>query len=167
MKDVFNFDDESLLQPELIREIRLQYQLNWRGIHGIGHFLRVRENGLRVARENGALVPVVELFAFLHDARRLNDSRDPGHGSRAAELARSLHGTFFQLAPEELELLEYACRFHTDGLTEGDITVQTCWDSDRLDLGRAHIKPRASKLCTDVAKDPQVIEWAYGRSLAG
>lgn len=167
MKDLTTTGREPLLHPELISEIRLQYQLNWHGLHGIGHFLRVRENGLRLARENGALVRVVELFAFLHDACRLNDSLDPGHGSRAAELVRSLHGRFFQLAPEELELLEYACHFHTDGMTEGDITVQTCWDSDRLDLGRAHIKPRASRLCTDAARRPKIIQWAYKRSRAG
>ena len=52
-----------------------------------------------------------------------------------------------------------------DGLIDADITVQTCWDSDRLDLGRVGIKPSSDRLCTEVAKRSVVIEEAYKRSL--
>ena len=52
-----------------------------------------------------------------------------------------------------------------DGFIEADITVQTCWDSDRLDLGRVGIKPMADKLCTKVAKKNEVIEAAHRRSI--
>ena len=45
------------------------------------------------------------------------------------------------------------------------MTVQTCWDADRLDLGRVGIRPLAERLCTDVARDPVLIEWAYQRSI--
>jgi uncharacterized protein len=48
----------------------------------------------------------------------------------------------------------------------GDITVLTCWDADRLDLGRVGIRPAAHRLCTDAARDPAMIEWAYRRSTA-
>ena len=167
MNDSIEIGQESVITPDLIQEIRSQYELNWHGIHGIGHFLRVHEIGVRLAENTGANTQVVELFAFFHDSRRFNDSRDPGHGSRAIELIRSMQGRFFQLASEELGLLEYACRYHTEGMTEGDITVQTCWDSDRLDLGRANIKPETSRLCTDAAKEPEIMQWAYERSLAG
>lgn len=34
---------------------------------------------------------------------------------------------------------EKALAYHSDGYTEGDITVQVCWDADRLDLGRVGI----------------------------
>ena len=58
-----------------------------------------------------------------------------------------------------------ACRYHSDGLVEGDITVQTCWDSDRLELGRVGIKPVPKRLCTEFAKRQVVIEAAYQRSI--
>jgi uncharacterized protein len=48
---------------------------------------------------------------------------------------------------------------------QGDVTVQTCWDADRLDLGRVGIRPVASRLCTPAARAPDVIAWAYARSL--
>jgi hypothetical protein len=35
---------------------------------------------------------------------------------------------------------------------DGDITVQTCWDADRLDLPRVGIQPLPQFLCTEAAK---------------
>ncbi|MBT5083254.1 MAG: hypothetical protein HOM62_22025 [Rhodospirillaceae bacterium] len=49
-------------------------------------------------------------------------------------------------------------------LIDADITVQTCWDADRLDLGRAGIVPDPRYLCTDAAKEPRMIEWAHNRA---
>jgi uncharacterized protein len=165
--DSYRVGDITVISQDLVGEIQRQYQLSWQGIHGISHFLRVRENGLRLTEATGAKRDVVELFAFLHDARRQNDHRDPAHGRRAADFVRSLQGTLFELAQEDLDLLAFACEFHTDGLIDADVTVQTCWDSDRLDLGRAGILPRASKLCTAAAKVPETIRWAYERSVSG
>ena len=109
---------------------------------------------------------MVELFAFFHDSRRLNDGHDPEHGSRAALFAQSLAGSVFELEPSELQLLMAACRGHSDGLTAGDITVLTCWDADRLDLGRVGITPNPNRLCTTAARDPVMLEWAYRRSVS-
>ncbi len=121
------------LQP-LIELLRDRFALDWHGIHGIAHWLRVRDNGLRLAALTGARADVVGLFAVFHDSRRMNDGHDPEHGARGAALARSLAGSAFELAPGDLELLMAACRGHSDGLTAGDVTVLTCWDADRLDL---------------------------------
>ena len=152
----------------LLAAIRSEYALAWDGIHGISHWLRVRENGLRLAEQTGAHIEVVELFAYLHDSKRFNDGGDPEHGSRGAALARRLHrGGLLDLADAPFELLVYACAHHTDGLTEADVTVQTCWDSDRLDLGRVGIRPKPERLCTLAAQDPATIEWAWKRSRAG
>jgi uncharacterized protein len=76
-----------------------------------------------------------------------------------------LNGELFTLDNTGLDILIYACRHHSDGLVEGDVTIRTCWDADRLDLGRVGSMPSASKLCTSEAQDPKVIEWAYGRSI--
>jgi uncharacterized protein len=149
---------------ELIDIIRKQYVLSWSGIHGISHWTRVRENGLRLAELTGANSQVVELFAYLHDSKRVNDRRDPGHGERAAHLAQMLQGSVICLSDVELERLVYACTYHTAGMTEAEITVQTCWDADRLDLGRVGIRPQAHYLCTAAARDPEMIQWALVRS---
>jgi uncharacterized protein len=150
----------------LIAIIRSRYAGNWDGIHGMPHWLRVRENGLRLAGETGAHRRVVEVFALLHDSQRVNDGRDPEHGPRAAAFAESLGGDGLGLDSAALVLLAEACRGHSYGLMTGDITVLTCWDADRLDLGRVGIRPAAHRLCTDAARDPAMIEWAYRRSTA-
>jgi hypothetical protein len=46
----------------------------------------------------------------------------------------------------------------------GEITVQTCWDADWLDLGRVGIMPDPRYLCTIAAKQPEFLNWAYERS---
>ena len=112
-----------------------------------------------------SFAPSTILCAFLHDSRRLNDERDPQHGERAATFAGTLVGQFFDLELDDLALLQAACRGHSDGHITGDITVLTCWDADRLDLGRVGIKPRAERLCTEAAREPAMLEWAYRRSL--
>lgn len=150
----------------LLEAIRAQYVLDFDfGIHGVSHWRRVRENGLRLAEQTGADTRVVELFAFLHDSRRFNDDHDPAHGTRAAEYARTLRGSLLHLDDDAFELLAHACRHHTDGLIDGHPTVLTCWDADRLDLGRVGIHPDPRYLCTDAARDPSVIRWAYERSV--
>jgi uncharacterized protein len=47
------------------------------------------------------------------------------------------------------------------------VTIPTCWDSDRLDLGRVGIMPHPSRLCTDAAERPETIKWAEGRASFG
>lgn len=152
-----------MIAPMVWEEIRRGFALSLDGIHGQAHWLRVRENGLRLADLTGADRRLVELFAYLHDSKRLSDGRDPDHGHRAAEFVRSLQGAL-SLSNSELELLSYACAYHSDGLTEADVTVQTCWDADRLDLGRVGIQPKVCYLCTAAARDPEMIAWAYRRS---
>lgn len=144
-----------------------QFALDLQGIHGVRHWTRVMENGLHLAERTGADPEVVRLFAWFHDSRRLDEGHDPGHGARAEAWIRTLRGVWIHLEDERFELLAHACRHHSDGMLDGDPTVQTCWDADRLDLGRVGIRPRSQYLCTEAARDPEVLEWAYGRSLEG
>jgi uncharacterized protein len=140
--------------------------MNLHGIHGIAHWQRVRENGRRIARHSRASPLIVELFAFLHDCCREDDGSDPGHGERAALFAESLRGSLIHLSDEDFALLHEAIRDHELGFTRGPITVQTCWDADRLDLGRVWIRPEPRYLCTEFAQRANTIEWAYKRSRA-
>jgi uncharacterized protein len=147
-----------------MERIQREFALDLGGIHGVEHWARVCENGLRLAERTGADHEIVAMFAYLHDAKRQNDGWDLDHGRRSAEFVQCLQGSLLALSPKQLELLVYACACHSDGLTEADITVQTCWDADRLDLGRIGITPDPHRLCTTAAKDPLLIEWALRRS---
>lgn len=154
-----------MINKDLIKLIRDTFKLEWQGIHGLPHWSRVRVNGLQMARHTGADQRVVELFAFLHDVKRQADFNDPDHGPRAADFIDSLSDDLLQIDPVKKELLQYACFYHSRGITEADITVQTCWDADRLDLGRGGVRPDTQKLCTDIAKDPKFFEQAYQRAI--
>ena len=151
----------------ILRAVLDEYTLPWDGDHGVAHWARVLENGETLARETGADVEVVRLFAVLHDSRRLNEYTDPEHGPRAAEFALTLQGRFYQLDRCALRLLHRACEGHTHERTHPDVTIQTCWDSDRLDLGRVGITPHPSRLCTDFARLPETIAWADARASLG
>ncbi|HEY6000837.1 MAG TPA: hypothetical protein VI078_16240 [bacterium] len=155
---------DELTRASVIEAVRVQYLLRWDGTHGLAHWERVRENGLWLAARTGARADVVELFAYFHDACRANEHTDPGHGARGGALARSVAGSAFGIDAAGLELLVAACRDHTVGQAHADPTIATCWDADRLDLGRIGTMPRAERLCTTTARDPEVIRLAWARS---
>lgn len=151
----------------LIQNILSSYPLPITGVHGPAHWARVLENGLHLAGLTGADPEIVRLFAILHDSRRTNEGEDYDHGPDAADFARTLRGTLIHLEDDKFELLYEACANHTNGETEADITVQTCWDADRLDLGRVWIIPDPVLLCTEQARDPKLIDWATQRAKTG
>jgi uncharacterized protein len=122
-------------------------------IHGPKHWARVERNGLYLADKVGADKVVVSLFALFHDCMRVSDGRDPGHGLRGAEYAQSIRSWLRFLEDDQFEQLFYACRWHTDKTQTDDITIGTCWDADRLDLGRVGIITNARFLNTQPGKD--------------
>ena len=154
-----------MLKHQLLRRLRSDFRLEWQGIHGVAHWARVRLTGLMLAKHTGARTDVIEAFALLHDSQRQNDRGDRGHGERAARFAEAINDELLQLDGVGLELLTAACGGHSDGRTEGDVTVLTCWDADRLDLGRIGIKPSPRRLCTAAARHAYFLEGAYARSL--
>lgn len=155
-----------MITQNLISVLKENFKLKWSGIHGMSHWIRVKENGLRLASLNGAQTRIVEAFAFMHDSCRMNDGHDPEHGVRAGVFARRLvNEKKLLLLPDELEILVRACEGHNVGRTVEEITVCTCWDADRLDLGRVGVTPNPKYLCTEAAKQPEIIAWAYERSL--
>lgn len=156
---------QSLITTRLIKFARSEFRLDWDGIHGAPHWSRVRHNGLILAKQNGANSRVVEYFAFIHDLGRENDYRDPEHGVRAASIADRIAGDLIDVTEAELELLKEACRDHSDGHLVADVTVMTCWDADRLDLGRVGIRPDPERLCNAHARDHAMLSAAYERSI--
>jgi uncharacterized protein len=151
------------LKP-ILRTILKQYTLPLDGDHGLARWGRVLENGLKLAIETGANIQIVSLFAVLHDSCRINESTDPEHGLRAANFATTLRGNLFDLSDNDFQILYRACAGHTHEPTHPEITIQTCWDADRLDLGRVGITPKAARLCTPAARRPEMIKWADGRA---
>ena len=160
-----NAVSSKVLTNELLYHLLEQFPLGNSVIHGEGHWKRVLYNGRMIAKETGANLNVVELFAVMHDCKRDNEHYDLEHGRRAAEYVHKVRGKWFYITDEETELLVEACKYHSDGLVEGDITIQTCWDSDRLELGRVGIKPLPERMCTEFAKRQDIIEDAYMRSM--
>lgn len=152
------------IDPKLWNIIEQQFPMGARSHHGPNHWKRVFKFGQRLAQATGADVEIVELFALFHDSRRMNDTWDPGHGKRGAELALRLHGDLFSLSREKLDLLVSACRDHTEGGLIEDPTIGTCWDADRLDLWRVGIYPNARYFCTEEARKQEVIEWAVSHT---
>ena len=88
----------TVLTRELLQAIRAQYRCDWWGYHGVRHWARVRANtrlfrvtepvrvgGRSVSFYSGPrqdIDPVVcDLFAVFHDACRVNEYEDPGHGA--------------------------------------------------------------------------------------
>ena len=155
------------INTELIAQVKNQFRLNWQGHHGIKHWARVLEIGMRLSEQSDANQQVIQLFALFHDACRKNESIDPDHGSRGADLALKLRGQFFDIPEDAFQLLQIACRSHTHADSHENITVRTCFDSDRLDLGRVNIVPDPKYLCTETGKSKKMIEWAYHNSIEG
>ena len=87
--------------------------------HGLPHWKRVERNGILLSMQNNCRrddinIRVVRYFAYLHDKCRLNNGRDLGHGSRAADMIPTIRTTILrELTDEEIILLERACRYHT------------------------------------------------------
>jgi len=154
-----------MITRDLIQTILVEYALPQNSIHGLTHWARVLEYGRILAESTGADKKTVELFAIFHDSKRVSDGRDTGHGKRGADFAASLRGTCISLADEDFDNLYFACAHHTDGLTDAVITIQTCWDADRLDLPRAGIRIKPNQLCTQAAKERKLIEWATKRAV--
>ncbi len=146
----------------LLKQLQSQFKIDWHGIHGANHWARVFHHGKYIAKRREADLLVVELFAFLHDSCRWSDGRDLGHGERGAEFAYGMNGDLFQLNDSQLDDLCFAIRHHSGGDVSTNATIQTCWDSDRLDLGRVGIIP-SPKFISDVATE--MIDYAFELSI--
>ena len=132
--------------------VRAQFALGPDSLHGPDPWRRVEANGIALAAGSGADVRVVPLFAVLHDARRLDEGADAGHGRRGADLAAALRGALFALDDEAFQKLYDACAGHEKGKVTAEPTVGTCWDADRLDLPRVGARPMPRYMSTPEGK---------------
>ena len=121
------------------------------GYHGKDHWAKVERNGHYLAQFNDADKMVVSYFAFVHDSMREDDKEDLGHGPRAAAFIMKRRD-LFPLDDNQFRQLKDACKGHTVGERPDCVTINTCWDADRLDIGRVGITPNAKYLFNEEAK---------------
>lgn len=141
------------LRKQLLRRyLKKHFVLSSDSLHGPAHWQKVEQIGLAIARKNGADQAVVSLFAWLHDSCRENEVIDEKHGKRASNLVKKLRGKYFELTNDQFEKLHYAIKFHAHGMTCQDVTVGTCWDADRLDLGRVGVVSQVKYMSTKEGK---------------
>lgn len=116
--------------------------------HGLPHWQRVERNGIILATSE-VNITVVRVFAYLHDKCRIDNGYDVEHGKRAAIMIDGVRHTLLkELTDNEFELLSKACELHTITLRTGNLTIDTCFDADRLDLERVGIVPYPNKMAT-------------------
>ena len=117
-------------------------------IHGVSHWDRVAKYAEDLSTADVDLL-VVKAFAYLHDVERENENDDPQHGPRAAALVDEIRSTVLGfLNDKDILQLKEACRLHTTTLRTEDVTVNACFDADRLDLGRVGIAPDPDRMAT-------------------
>ncbi len=137
-------------------------KIDFNSIHGISHWQNVYRLGKKLAAINGADEKIIYYFAHWHDFFRQRDYEDAKHGHRAAAYLDDYRCDLsYDLNKKQVEKLKFAIIHHADkkekiikldNELKNDITVQTCWDADRLDLGRLSIIPESSQLFTETAK---------------
>jgi uncharacterized protein len=109
--------------------------------------------------QEGADMDVILAFAYLHDSERRDNAMDIEHGKRASLLIDRIRETELKaLNDEQIAKLKRACELHTIEHRTGDITIDICFDADRMDLLRVGIIPdpkrMATKLGAELVADP-------------
>lgn len=120
-------------------------------LHGLKHWKQVHANVLRLCTVNeGVNIDIAVAFAYLHDSCRRYNGRDLMHGERAVDNVLSIrHSILREFSDDEIRMLCEACKFHSQKIKTGNITIDTCFDADRLDLIRVDIEPVVEKMATD------------------
>jgi len=119
--------------------------------HGINHWRTVERNGLYLAQFTGADPAVVTCFAYFHDCMRENEAVDPRHGARGMNYMKA-NQHMLDLSQSQLDTLISAGSGHTYGRKTDCATIATCWDADRLDIGRVGITPNSKFMFSAEAK---------------
>ncbi len=149
-------------EKDFLNLIINQFKLDIESEHGISHWERVKKIGTYLAKHTKADLEIVNLFAYFHDSKRENEGHDPKHGFRASLFIKELHSKgVLNLSEKQLNQLTFSCEYHSNSkIKSNDITTQTCWDADRLDLCRMGIIPDPSLLNTAIAKEEKTIEFS-------
>lgn len=119
-------------------------------VHGVEHWDRVAIFG-QLLYQDGADMDVIRSFAYLHDSERQSNAVDVDHGIRASKLIDTIRDTLLgYLSDMQIEKLKQACELHSVAHKTGDITIDICFDADRIDLFRygVFVMPKAELMAT-------------------
>ena len=153
------FKSKVVTQP-YVDFLARQYQLNHNRCHDIEYWFRVIINGRLIAAD----IEVIEHFALLHDMVRKDEKWGSLHGNRSVQFALSLSGSWIKLNRFQMQQLTEACRDHSMGHLSKDLTIQACWDADRLDVGKLDNMPNHTYPATNIASDPKFVKTAIERA---
>lgn len=151
-----------------LREYSAKRWPEWMGMtHGVEHWDRVAKFG-RMLYKEGADMDVIIAFAYLHDSERENNACDDEHGPRASKLIDTIRDTELkELSDEQVAKLKRACELHTIQHRTGDMTIDICFDADRMDLLRVGIMPSPERMATkqgaDFVSDPYLYLEFYNK----
>jgi len=109
--------------------------------HDWDHTLRVRKNALRIAREEGADLGIVEIAALLHDIARPQESASRGgadHAALGAEEARRILPGLGLSDPQMILRISECIRHHRyrrrgNSAEPETIEEKVLFDADKLD----------------------------------
>lgn len=139
---------------ERLREFCVQRWPDSLGVtHGVDHWDRVAIFG-RMLFVDGVDMEVVMAFAYLHDSERINNDIDENHGERASKLIDAIRYTELnELNDEQISILKRACKLHNKELRTGNLTIDVCFDADRMDLIRVGITPSSNRMATRIGAE--------------
>lgn len=137
--------------------------------HGITHWQHVEAFGLLMQEKCPAAdKEVIRWFAYLHDSMRGNDEYNTEHGLAAAKFINKIRKTFLKdLSDNQIKLLKLACKYHTVRRKTDNLTVNICFDADRLDLPRVGIKPEVRRMASEVGRELALIPYHELLDLVG
>lgn len=154
----------SYIPKDLVIKLSLGFDLQFiGGIHGFEHWVRVIENGIDISNNIGTSRRIAVIFGFFHDIERLHDGDDPLHGLRGGKLLEHYRDDL-KLTDEDFKNAYLACEGHNYKKNTENKEVGACWDSDRLDLFRDNLVPRAEFMNSDYTRSAYTILEAMGRS---
>lgn len=110
-----------------------------------------------------AATPRVQVVSDTTPVER--DSIEPSFARREASVTTMLTSVEEVSSGTQLTGRRRSAGFqaHTTGTRHPDVTVRTCWDSDRLDLWRVGTRPDPRFLTTELARKLGMIEEAFLR----
>jgi hypothetical protein len=72
----------------------------------------------------------------------------PEHGQRSAQFVLELKQIELEFLNDEQVNLLWFCKNHNDGIISDNVTIGTCFDSDRIELIRCGMVPKPSLMST-------------------
>lgn len=145
IKRIWNNDKNETLLQAFLHDIEYLG-----GVHGLAHAQRVEHFALMLAKTTKADVDVLIWFAYVHDSQRKGDGIDYNHGPEAAVFVDTIRQSYLkELNDNQIKLLKTACNLHTSTHLTGDVTIDTCFDADRLDLPRVGIDTDPKRMATE------------------